>query len=133
MVRGYLMAVTDINDERHIVKTYSSGMINNHGLKGRAKKSAETADKVKKHNQKVSIQNLCWLMQLNFEEGDYNLSLHYCANGDRPLDEWQAQKNVAAFCKDLKNGANRICLTDILSIICIAHTLRQPEALSTTT
>lgn len=102
MVRGYLMAVTDINDERHIVKTYSSGMINNHGLKGRAKKSAETADKVKKHNQKVSIQNLCWLMQLNFEEGDYNLSLHYCANGDRPLDEWQAQKNVAAFCKDLK-------------------------------
>ena len=102
MVRGYLMAVTDINDERHIVKTYSSGMINNHGLKGRAKKSAETADKVKKHNQKVSIQNLCWLMQLNFEEGDYNLSLHYYANGDRPLDEWQAQKNVAAFCKDLK-------------------------------
>ena len=123
MVRGYLMAVTDINDERHIVKTYSSGMINNHGLKGRAKKSAETADKVKKHNQKVSIQNLCWLMQLNFEEGDYNLSLHYCANGDRPLDEWQAQKN----------GASRICLTDIPLIICTAHILRQPEALSTTT
>lgn len=41
-------------------------------------------------------------MQLNFEEGDYNLSLHYYANGDRPSDEWQAQKNVAAFCKDLK-------------------------------
>ena len=102
MKRGYLMAVTDIRNERHIVKTYSSGMINNHGMHGRAKKSAETSLKVKKHNTKMSIQNLCWLMQLNFEEGDYNLSLHYYRDGVRPSDEWQAQKNVAEFCRELK-------------------------------
>jgi len=101
-VKGYLMAVTDIGNERHIVKTYSSGMVNNHGMRGRAKKSAETSDKVKKHNEKITIRNLCWLMQLNFCEGDYNISLHYYASGDRPADEWQAQKNVAAFCKVLK-------------------------------
>lgn len=97
----YYKKTTYVGDIVYVQKTYNSGMINGHGLSGREKKTAEQAEKQRRHNEKLRIRNLTFLLQANFTLGDLNLSLHY-PKGMCPDSERAAQKNVALCLKRLK-------------------------------
>lgn len=97
----YYKRTTYVNDVIYVQKSYNSGMINGHGLSGREKKTAEQAEKQRRHNEKMRIRNLSFLLQANFDLGDLNLSLHY-PRGMCPDSEREAQKNVVLCLKRLK-------------------------------
>ena len=99
----YYRKDTHVNGIIYVQKTYNSGMINGHGLSGREKKTAEMSEKQRRHNEKMRIRNLTFLLQANFDLGDLNVSLHY-PRGSCPQSEKEAQKNVSACLKRLKRS-----------------------------
>ncbi|MBQ5316352.1 MAG: hypothetical protein J6I96_02250 [Oscillospiraceae bacterium] len=97
----YYIKKTYVGEFVYVQKTYNSGMINAHGLSGREKKTREQTEKQRRHNEKLRIRNLTFLLQANFGQGDLNLTLHY-PRGQCPDNERTAQKNVAACLKLLR-------------------------------
>lgn len=100
----YYRKDTYVNGIIYVQKTYNSGMINGHGLSGREKKTREMSEKQRRHNEKMRIRNLTFLLQANFGLGDLNVSLHY-PRGSCPSSEKDAQKNVSACLKRLKRSS----------------------------
>ncbi len=90
-----------VGSKIYVTKTYNSGNINAHGLSGREKTTKEMTEKQRRHNEKLRIKKLDFLLQLNFDRGDHNVTLHY-PRGMCPEDEKQANENISRMLKGLK-------------------------------
>ena len=94
----YLLKKTKVRDKVYIEKAYSSRYGRN-TVPG--PKEKQTPERLKKQHQKERIKKLNWLIEENFEIGDYHLTLTF-SKENRTCDKEKLQNIMKEFMKDLR-------------------------------
>lgn len=101
----YNKKTTHIRDKIRVIKFFGS-RLGNHSSRKPRKACKSQSKKMEKSNARLLVQKLCDIMTLNFEQGDWHLSLTYPAG--TMTDPEEAQKHISDFLKRMRRMCKKM-------------------------